>query len=1022
MNLEFNFDMVAVPVPAAAAAVEGEEEPPAPPPPLLGTYFTMALPSFKDDGSSSPRPNKHELRHPLSDADGEPASCTVELTVSDAFIRWLVVEQQGALPLVLMQKGADGDSDSAVCELPVDVSALLFGKQRASAQWAAGGALGALTSEGTKLTPMPAEMAALASSCAVLVETSVPLLSQELLAGLNPMAVTVKRADSLPGAYSGTPFKRPYEELAERCAPVTVSWSLLGTTHVCSGQPHGSSVTWNERHLILAGARAIPPSELERQLREVGVNLELHDRDPAPEPEPVPVDVSGEGDEGEQPQAEGEAPAPGDAEAPAAPPAAPPAAVEEVASAQYPPYGVASQRLGELIPRRPTDAAAYAPGGIAVRVSRRFLFELEVSPCERPKKRPEPEETAAQYYPGSYVESGTEITLELELAAPLNAERAPRPAAELQRVVTLIRYNDTPTLLGLLGLVKAANDAIGMNSASAWESYKEEKREDLDLVTGVQIVDGETRLFVYEGQPASFEPLNAMGRLMTLLERKQPNSPLAFTLMNSSITFPHRLYNSFEMPTKLIKLRSTLPNLLLRPDVYQYLRVAEGCRDALLCLGALLRSTTLRYAHKAAAFPYAAHLLQLEKKFGGVQLVVDREGVVDDDDGDDAEIEAEGAGGVVGAPSGARSHAKKSRRPHASRKAATDCHNRDWFIALCRREEREASGDVINWLARNIADLPVCPPPAPLPEWYLASIPQPKGPVYMYSGQRLNQTDVQKQNLRTTLADLHKKGQHMSYNRDFLWSDSMGDREERVGHEKADAELKPWDSRAPPVYNRTYDKDGHKVSYKSHYRMLQPSNYRTEELRVPWDEEALNAARRPIARDDVHPTYADGTPKPRFDPNPMAPGYLDKSFENYRSIFQQTEEGMAAERQERVEGAIETWTKKLVVHDPVMRVDLKTRDRVPQTEKCEGILKDAPHKRALKSLYRGSKALTLTEEPSAFMGEATVDLSLRSRGEGLRATWSSQKWPEPAEGMAAGSMTRSLGKSTLYRSKAKSVG
>ena len=89
-------------------------------------------------------------------------------------------------------------------------------------------------------------------------------------------------------------------------------------------------------------------------------------------------------------------------------------------------------------------------------------------------------------------------------------------------------------------------------------------RATIDLVTGVQLVDGETRLFVYEGQPASFEPLNAMGRLMKMLERKQPNSNTAFTLMNSSITFPARLYNSFEMPTKLIKLRAPLPQLLLR--------------------------------------------------------------------------------------------------------------------------------------------------------------------------------------------------------------------------------------------------------------------------------------------------------------------------------------------------------------------------------------------------------------------------------------------------------------------------
>ena len=69
---------------------------------------------------------------------------------------------------------------------------------------------------------------------------------------------------------------------------------------------------------------------------------------------------------------------------------------------------------------------------------------------------------------------------------PRPAEK-PKPAAELQRIVTLIRYNDTPTLLGLLNVVKAANDAIGMNSASAWEAYKESQRDDLDLITGLQV-------------------------------------------------------------------------------------------------------------------------------------------------------------------------------------------------------------------------------------------------------------------------------------------------------------------------------------------------------------------------------------------------------------------------------------------------------------------------------------------------------------------------------------------------------
>ena len=121
---------------------------------------------------------------------------------------------------------------------------------------------------------------------------------------------------------------------------------------------------------------------------------------------------------------------------------------------------------------------------------------------------------------------------------------------------------------------------------------------------------------------------------------------------------------------------------------------------------------------------------------------------------------------------------------------------------------------------------------------------------------------------------------------------------------------------------------------------------------------------------------------------------------------------MALERQERIEGAIETWQKKLVVDDPVLRVDLRTRDRPMQVEKFGSVLADPPQKRALKSLYRGKNKLTLTQAPSAFMGEPTVDLTLRSRGEGLRATWSTQTWPHPKAALDSTESPRSLPRST----------
>lgn len=257
----------------------------------------------------------------------------------------------------------------------------------------------------------------------------------------------------------------------------------------------------------------------------------------------------------------------------------------------------------------------------------------------------------------------------------------------------------------------------------------------------------------------------------------------------------------------------------------------------------------------------------------------------------------------------------------------------------------------------------------------------------MYSGQRLNHTELQKRSLRSKLTKLHKEGKHMSYNRDFLWADSMGDREERSVITQ-DADSVPWDARAPLVFNE----DGSRSSF----RLLQPSEYRVEELRLPWDEDALFAARRPLARGALGAEDGIGGRRPRFDANPKAAGFIEEFPEQrFRSIFQQTEEGIATEHMERVEGAIETWKSKLVVDDPVLRIDLRSRDRPIQTDKFASVLKDVPRKTSLRRLYQGEAPMKRKEAPSAFMHEATVDDSLRQRGAGLRATWSTSKWPDP---------------------------
>ena len=67
------------------------------------------------------------------------------------------------------------------------------------------------------------------------------------------------------------------------------------------------------------------------------------------------------------------------------------------------------------------------------------------------------------------------------------------------------------------------------------------------------------RLFLLEGQAAIYDDdgtaRNGMARLGALLARDTPNTPTSFTLADTHLLFPQRLYNSFETPIKLIKAR-----------------------------------------------------------------------------------------------------------------------------------------------------------------------------------------------------------------------------------------------------------------------------------------------------------------------------------------------------------------------------------------------------------------------------------------------------------------------------------
>lgn len=389
-------------------------------------------------------------------------------------------------------------------------------------------------------------------------------------------------------------------------------------------------------------------------------------------------------------------------------------------------------------------------------------------------------------------------------------------------------------------------------------------------------------------------------------------------------------------------------------------------------------------------------LIQLEKKYGGVQLFADREGVLATPAGSEASNDV--ADEALLEDGGSR-RAAINAHPKPKRKVDTNSQNPVYLQARREALEAVAARPSSYWIERNKADIKQIPNPLPrasLPEWYLATLPQPGEVAFNYSSQRLNAAEEQKRKLRTAMDGMDGKGHFVTYNCRFLHANAMGAVEAHVPYTKS--QLPRWDNGMMPRRLHT--------GTVSRFEMLQPSGARIEDLGVSWGLEQ----REEDAKVEAYHLKRERTAKKRFDALPTRKPYLDENpHERFRSVFQQTEEQIAAEKLLRKEGAIESWRDKLVVDDPVLRINVRSRNTAPQTDRMTGILQDGAKKGSLRKLYRGEKSLTFgnnkREAPSIFMDESTQEGIAKfedSLREVHRDRWSSTRLTGTAKDFTGG--------------------
>jgi len=163
---------------------------------------------------------------------------------------------------------------------------------------------------------------------------------------------------------------------------------------------------------------------------------------------------------------------------------------------------------------------------------------------------------------------------------------------------------------------------------STYQLTDAEKQDPhFDILTGVALLDGKSRIFVLEG--LRDQGLKAM--LEHIKAGKRANDSEFKLLNNPEIGYSRRLYADFgSLKLKQIKIRMPLEDLAAKPDLYSVSgsmsdATASGIQAIKQLMG-LKQMSRLRALRHGSAFPEASNLLDLEILYGGFITDAELEG------------------------------------------------------------------------------------------------------------------------------------------------------------------------------------------------------------------------------------------------------------------------------------------------------------------------------------------------------------------------------------------------------------
>ena len=208
-------------------------------------------------------------------------------------------------------------------------------------------------------------------------------------------------------------------------------------------------------------------------------------------------------------------------------------------------------------------------------------------------------------------------------------EKEPEPEKEknLERFIYITTYSDSKAMETLHSLFEEINQtAFDLKSVKEiyTKALTEEERDnnEIDYISGVQILDQERRITIIEGLSGK-----GIQKVRNALPKNQMNNNEIKIFADSNILFNKRIYSKFDLQLKFIKLRDTLDHILTTYNIYTKANKYKDIYDAFLNLGSILKCDTLKDITEQNLFSEADSLINLERKYADVITEEDMTGV-----------------------------------------------------------------------------------------------------------------------------------------------------------------------------------------------------------------------------------------------------------------------------------------------------------------------------------------------------------------------------------------------------------